>query len=79
MKLADDIKANPANYNATAKTFMNAMKNGIIGSKTDISAPLKAAAAAIAGKYPALNIEGISVLIKGGAFDVKPDMPVTGR
>ena len=76
LQLANDIGANPGKYNAQGGTFQNAMKNSIISSKSDIVRPLKDVAAAIAGKYPHLNIEAISVLIKGGRFDLKPDLPV---
>lgn len=76
-RLAEDIAAAPDRYNAQASTFQNAMKNAIISSKSDILKPLKAAAAAIAAKYPGLNIEAISILIRGGAFDIKPDLPVS--
>jgi hypothetical protein len=76
LQLANDIGANPGKYNAQGGTFQNAMKNSIISSKSDIVKPLKDVAATIAGKYPHLNIEAISVLIKGGRFDLKPDLPV---
>lgn len=79
LQLAAEIAANESNYNAVSKTFMNAVKTGIINSKSDIFKPLKAAKAAIAEKYPGLNIQTISVLIKGGAFDVVPDMPIKGN
>jgi len=52
------------------------METGIINSKSDIIKPLKAVRAEIAAKYPALNLEAISVLIKGGLFDLLPDLPV---
>jgi ferredoxin len=74
--VAADVKANPADYNAQAKTFQNAMETGIINSKSDIIKPLKTVRADIAAKYPALNLEAISVLIKGGLFDLLPDLPV---
>ena len=75
-EVAADVKANPGDYNAQAKTFQNAMETGIINSKSDIIKPLKAVRAEIAAKYPALNLEAISVLIKGGLFDLLPDLPV---
>jgi len=75
-KLAGDIEANPGNYNNQAQTFMNALKTGIINSKSDIVPSLKGVRAFLAAKYPALNIQTISVLLKGGLFDVKPDLPV---
>jgi hypothetical protein len=55
---------------------MNALKTGIINSKSDILPSLKGVRAFLAKKYPALNIQTISVLLKGGLFDVKPDLPV---
>jgi hypothetical protein len=76
MELAKDIENNPRNYNSLAKTFMNAELNGQLNSKGDISAGLKAAAKTIAAKYPGLNIETISVEVRGGAFDLQPDLPV---
>jgi hypothetical protein len=79
VELAADIEANPKNYNAQGDTFRNAIKSGIINSKSDIIKPLKAVRAEIAAKYPNLNIETISVLIRGGLFDLLPDLPVTGN
>jgi hypothetical protein len=73
--IAADIEANPAAYNAQAGTFQNAVKNGMISSKSDIIKPLKTVRADIAAKYPHLNIEAISVLVKGGKFELKPDLP----
>jgi hypothetical protein len=78
VKLANDIAANPQKYNAQGGTFQNALLNGIISSKSDIIKPLKNVRKEISAKYPHLNVEAISVLIKGGRFDVKPDLPVTG-
>ena len=60
------------NYNAQARTFWNAMKSSIISSKSDIVRPLKDLAADISGKYPHLNIESVSVLLKKGLFDLPP-------
>jgi hypothetical protein len=74
--LAADIEANPSAYNAQAGTFQNAVKTGIISSKSDIIKPLKSIRADIAAKYPHLNIESISVLVKGGKFELKPDLAV---
>lgn len=76
LQLADDIRANPGKYNAQARTFQNAINNGIISSKSDIIKPLKSVRTDIAQKYPSLNLEAISILIKGGLFDVTPDLPV---
>lgn len=33
----------------------------------------------MATKYPKLNIQSLSVEIKGGAFNVAPDMPIKGQ
>jgi hypothetical protein len=79
VQLANDIAANPTKYNAQGKTFQNALLNGIISSKSDIVKPLKQTTKTINEKYPHLNVESISVLIRGGRFDVKPDLPVTGN
>jgi len=79
VQLANDIAANPTKYNSQGNTFQNALLNGIISSKSDIVKPLKTASKEIQKKYPHLNVESISVLIKGGRFDVKPDLPVTGN
>jgi hypothetical protein len=80
LKLADDIMVNNRSlYNSVARTFANAMKTGIINSMSDIIKPLKTAQGTIASKYPHLNIKTISVLIRKGAFDVKPDMPIKGQ
>lgn len=76
VQLAADIEANPASYNAQGSTFQNAIKSGIINSKSDIVKPLKQVRAEIAAKYPTLNIETISVLIRDGLFDLLPDLPV---
>jgi hypothetical protein len=82
-QLVADIKADaakpkgtPKDYNASARTFMNAFDTGIINSKSDIIKPLKSATDAMQAKYPQLNIETISVLIREGKFDLKPDLPV---
>ena len=79
VKLAEDIDLNPAKYNSTAKTFKNAILTGIINSKSDIIPALKKVRADLAAKYPGLNLQTISVLIKNGLFDIKPDLPVTGQ
>ncbi|WP_445633475.1 hypothetical protein NSTC745_05139 [Nostoc sp. DSM 114161] len=79
VQLANDIAANPTKYNSQGNTFQNALLNGIISSKSDIVKPLKTASKEIQKKYPHLNVESISVLIRGGRFDVKPDLPVTGN
>jgi hypothetical protein len=79
VQLANDIAANPQKYNAQGGTFQNALLNGIISSKSDIIKPLKNVRKDISAKYPHLNVEAISVLIRGGRFDVKPDLPVTGN
>ncbi len=79
VQLANDIAANPAKYNSQGNTFQNALLNGIISSKSDIVKPLKTASKDIQNKYPHLNVESISVLIRGGKFDVKPDLPITGN
>jgi len=38
--------------------------------------PLKGVQKGMAAKYPDLNIETVSVSAKGGAFELKPDLPV---
>jgi hypothetical protein len=77
VQLAKDIAANPGNYNNQGGTFQNALLNGIISSKSDIIKPLKNVSKEINAKYPHLNVESISVLIRDGRFDVKPDLPIT--
>jgi hypothetical protein len=76
LQLAKKIEAHPDNYNAQARTFWNAMESSIISSKSDIVRPLKDLAADISGKYPHLNIESVSILLKKGLFDLPPDLPV---
>jgi hypothetical protein len=76
LALAREITANESHYNNQAQTFARAMVNGIFNSKSDISMPLKAAAARVAGDYPSLNIETISALVRGGAFENTPDMQI---
>lgn len=78
-RLALEIAANESDYNAQARTFMRAMEAGGFNSMSDIFKPLKAAKSTVAGKYPQLNIKTISVQVKGGAFDLSPSMPITGR
>lgn len=78
LELSNDIATHPTHYNAPARTFQNAMENGIISSKSDISKPLKTIAKSIKEKYPNLNIEAISILLKGGSFELSPDLPGTG-
>jgi hypothetical protein len=79
VKLAEDIQAQDTHYNNQAQTFANAMEMGIINSHSDIIKPLKAAKNTVATKYPQLNIQAISVLVKGGVFDVTPDMPIKSQ
>lgn len=79
LELAREIMAKPEDYNNQAQTFGHAMKNGIISSTHDIFKPLKAARSKIAEKYPTLNIKTISVQIKGGAFDMLPEMRIHGN
>ena len=67
MELLADIDANPTAYNAQAGTFQNALKTGIISSKSDIIKALKTVRADIAAKYPHLNIESISVLLRAAS------------
>jgi LysM repeat protein len=76
LELARDIGVNSEKYNAHARTLLNAMKTGIINSKGPIVAPLKELAASLASKYPHLNIETVSILLKGCLFDTTPDLPV---
>lgn len=75
-RLARDIEAHPSSYNAQGSTFQNALKTGIINSKSDIIKSLKQIRVELAAKYPGLNIEAISVLLRGGRFDLLPDLPV---
>lgn len=58
---------------------MHKVRNGIISSKSDISKPLKNLSKTIATEYSHLNIESISVLMPGGAFDLKPDLSITKK
>jgi LysM repeat protein len=76
LELVRDIGANPAKYNAHARTFEHALKTGVINSKSPIVKPLKELAASLASTYPHLNLETVSILIKGGLFDLTPDLPV---
>ncbi|HEY5959799.1 MAG TPA: hypothetical protein VIV60_24765 [Polyangiaceae bacterium] len=79
MQLAEDISKHPEAYNGQASTFANAMRNRIISSKSDISKPLKTAAHDTRNQYPSLNVEGISIEVKGGAFDMSPSLPVSAN
>ncbi|MFD3703351.1 hypothetical protein ACFWUP_09410 [Nocardia sp. NPDC058658] len=74
--LSVDIKLNPALYNSNAKTFGKAVSDGIISSKSKISPGLKQLAKQLAADYPHLNVESISILIKGGKFDTKPALRI---
>ena len=76
LELARDIGANPTKYNAHARTFEYALKTGVINSKSPIVKPLKELASSLASAYPHLNLETVSVLIKGGLFELTPDLPV---
>jgi LysM repeat protein len=76
LELTRDIAANPAKYNAHARTFEHAMKTGVINSKSAIVKPLKELAANLASTYPHLNLETVSVLVKDGLFDLTPALPV---
>lgn len=79
VKLGQEIEASPKNYNGQARTFMNAIRSGIVNSKSDIMPALKSIKAFLADKYPNLNLQTISVLIRGGLFDVKPDLQVKSK
>jgi hypothetical protein len=79
VKLGQEIDGNPSNYNGQARTFMNAIKTGIVNSKSDIVPALKAVKQFLADKYPNLSLQTISILIRGGLFDVKPDLPVSSK
>ncbi len=76
LDLARDIMANKKNYNATAKTFGNAMQQGLFPSTSEISATLKTAGRNIAAKYPDLNVKSVSVMVKGSSFDLTPELPI---
>lgn len=75
--IAGDIVAAGRSANAVARTFANAAQQGIISSKSDTLPLVKKLAKSIASKYPGANVESISVLRVGSAFDMKPDMKVT--
>jgi len=76
MALAQQIDANPAAYNAVARTFKHKMLSGLINSEGHESPQIRAVHAAIAGAFPAQNVESVSLAIAGGAFDLKPAMTV---
>ena len=79
VELANDIARNGQNYNSTADTFRNALQNGMFNSMSDINPALKAARRNVAAKYPDLNVKTISVMVKGSAFDLTPDLPIEGK
>jgi hypothetical protein len=79
VQIAEDISKNPKKYNAQARTFKNAIKNGIVSSKSDISKPLKKVSKDMQKAYPDQNIESVSVLVRGGKFDIKPEISTKGR
>ncbi|MGW2664658.1 hypothetical protein ACWCW7_27205 [Nocardia tengchongensis] len=75
-ELARNIMSDQSVYNGQAKTFGNAMTNGTISSKSDILKPLKDARKEISMKYPDKNIEAISIQMRDGAFDTRPNLPI---
>lgn len=66
-------------YNAHARTFANAIDEGIVNSKSKVSPGLKGVSKAIQEKYPHLNVESVSALVHDGPFDTKPAMRVPDR
>lgn len=76
VELAWVIYLNRSLYNSEAKTFSNAVRNGIIGSKTKISPDLKMISKATQQNYPHLNVESISILVRQGEFDTRPALHV---
>lgn len=76
LKAAEIVTAGK-NANANARTFANAAQQGMISSKSDIIPKMKELARKLAQDYPHLNVESVSVLRLGGAFEMKPDMKVT--
>ncbi|MFG1794421.1 alpha/beta hydrolase [Nocardia sp. NPDC049149] len=75
--LAKRINADPDAYNSNAKGFARAIDVGIINSKHAYSRALKDVAKAIIGRYPELQIDTVSFLIRGGDFDTRPAMQVS--
>jgi hypothetical protein len=75
-QLAKQINDNPYQYNAVAKTFKNAVLKGSISSKAKYFKSLNKARKSLTDKYEHLNIEAVSVMIKGGDFDLMPSLVV---
>ncbi|WP_146210118.1 hypothetical protein [Vitiosangium sp. GDMCC 1.1324] len=74
--LADDIKNNKTKYNSQASTFQNAIHTGIMHSTGTGNRAIKDVVKDMQKNYPDLNIESLSLVLKGGKFDVPPDMHV---
>jgi hypothetical protein len=74
-QLSKDIEINPSLYNNPARVGFNyPFKNKMITTKgyDDIIPGMKSKLDILQNKYPDVNIETISVQIRGGAFDLKP-------
>lgn len=70
------VRTDDVRVQGTSPRNLNAMKTGIINSKGPIVAPLNELAASLASRHPDLNIETVSILLKGCLFDMTPDLPV---
>ncbi|WP_299766990.1 hypothetical protein [uncultured Dokdonia sp.] len=79
LKLADDIFTN-SGTNAVSKTFAKAIKSGKISALTRrprvISQEHRDLITQLNKKYPNLNIEDISVQLRGGKLELKPDLKI---
>lgn len=74
--LAMDIRLNRHFYNSQARTFENAITHGIISSKSKVSPGLKQLAKQLGRSYPHLNIDAVSLLVRGSSFDTRPALRI---
>lgn len=62
---------------SVAKRASYSILTGLFSGKGDQLPDLKNATLELAAKYPKQNIESISILIRGGEFELKPDLKIT--
>lgn len=74
--LAEDILTNRKDYNNQADGFRKTFADQMFNSKSDILKPIKTIRISLDNKYPNLNIETISVQVRGGKFDIQPSMKI---
>jgi len=78
LALADEVRRKKDDYlpKAVAKNFADVMTKGLIKGNQSGS-PFKGMSKTLKNQFPEQEPGGISILIKGGAFDLQPSLKVT--